>query len=219
MAAAVVGGVNIFGGAGTLFGALLGAVLIDVLDQSLLRVPGLSEFWRDAVLGALILVAVAVDFLLGKRLRLQVSRATAAALSGRRRRSKERRPMRDRAFSAGAGSSFLAAILVVVFLVNISLSPFYLGEQNFVNMFQLSIEKLIVVVVMTFVIINGEIDLSVASVMGFSACVLAGLARRGWSSIRVAVVIAVLAGTAAGLLQAPSSRSWVCPRSSSRSRG
>jgi rhamnose transport system permease protein len=42
--------------------------LINLLDQSLLRVPGLSEFWRDAVLGTLIITAVAVDFLLGKRL-------------------------------------------------------------------------------------------------------------------------------------------------------
>ena len=68
---------------GTLFGALLGAVLINLLDQSLLRVPGLSEFWRDAVLGALILIAVAVDFLLGKRLgRLQVSRARREPSAG-----------------------------------------------------------------------------------------------------------------------------------------
>ena len=48
VAAAVVGGVSIAGGAGTLVGALLGAVLIDTLDQSLLRVREISEFWRDA---------------------------------------------------------------------------------------------------------------------------------------------------------------------------
>jgi rhamnose transport system permease protein len=83
VAAAVVGGVNIFGGSGTLFGALLGAVLINLLDQSLLRVPQLSDFWRDAVLGALILIAVAVDFVLGKRLgRLQVSGARREPSAG-----------------------------------------------------------------------------------------------------------------------------------------
>ncbi len=95
----------------------------------------------------------------------------------------------------------LAAILVVVVCVNVSISPFYLGEQNFVNMFQLSIEKLIVVVAMTFVIINGEIDLSVASVMGFSACVLAALHEGGSVPFELAVVIALLAGLGAGLLQ------------------
>jgi rhamnose transport system permease protein len=82
VAAAVVGGVNIFGGAGTLLGALLGAVLINLLDQSLLRVPGLSEFWRDAVLGALILTAVAVDFLLGKRLGRLSTRARGRPAAG-----------------------------------------------------------------------------------------------------------------------------------------
>ena len=90
---------------------------------------------------------------------------------------------------------FLSAILVVVFFVNISLSPFYLGEQNFVNMFQLSIEKVIVVVAMTFVIINGEIDLSVASVMAFSACVMAAAYESG-VPFGLAIVIALAASAA-----------------------
>jgi rhamnose transport system permease protein len=82
VAAAVVGGVNIFGGSGTLVGALLGALLVNLLDLSLLRVPGLSEFWRDAVLGALILTAVAVDFVLGKRLGRLASRARGRPAAG-----------------------------------------------------------------------------------------------------------------------------------------
>jgi len=82
VAAAVVGGVNIFGGSGTLVGSLLGALLVNLLDLSLLRVPGLSEFWRDAVLGALILTAVAVDFLLGKRLGRLSTRARGRPAAG-----------------------------------------------------------------------------------------------------------------------------------------
>jgi rhamnose transport system permease protein len=82
VAAAVVGGVNIFGGSGTLAGSLLGALLINLLDLSLLRVPGLSEFWRDAVLGTLILTAVAVDFLLGKRIGRITSRARGRPSAG-----------------------------------------------------------------------------------------------------------------------------------------
>ena len=50
-----MGGVSILGGAGTVVGALLGAILIDTLELSLLRVPEVSEFWRDAILGGLIL--------------------------------------------------------------------------------------------------------------------------------------------------------------------
>jgi rhamnose transport system permease protein len=68
VAAVVVGGVNIFGGSGTIFGAMLGGVMIGTLEQSLFRL-GISEFWRDAVLGLLILLAVASDAVILNRLR------------------------------------------------------------------------------------------------------------------------------------------------------
>jgi rhamnose transport system permease protein len=69
VAAVVVGGVNIFGGAGSVVGALLGASLIDLLQQSLIRWLEVSEFVRDAVLGLLILLAVASDAVILNRLR------------------------------------------------------------------------------------------------------------------------------------------------------
>jgi rhamnose transport system permease protein len=69
VAAVVVGGVNIFGGSGTMVGALLGTVLIATLEQSLLRWAIVSEFWRDALLGLLILLAVATDALIMERVR------------------------------------------------------------------------------------------------------------------------------------------------------
>lgn len=68
VAAAVVGGVNIFGGSGTVIGALIGAILVDLIDTSLVRWQLVSEFWREAVLGILILLAVAADALLMRRL-------------------------------------------------------------------------------------------------------------------------------------------------------
>ena len=68
VAAVVVGAVNIFGGSGTVLGAMLGGVMIGTLDQSLLRLQ-ISEFWRDAILGFLILLAVASDAIILRRLR------------------------------------------------------------------------------------------------------------------------------------------------------
>lgn len=67
VAAAVVGGVSILGGSGTMVGALLGATLLDTLKLSLVRVPEVSEFWRDAFLGVLILGAVVLDTTLQRR--------------------------------------------------------------------------------------------------------------------------------------------------------
>lgn len=74
VAAAVVGGVSIFGGSGTIFGAFLGAVLINTLELSLLRVPEVSEFWRDAALGILILAAVILDATLQRRFTRRLTR-------------------------------------------------------------------------------------------------------------------------------------------------
>ena len=69
IAAVVVGGVNVFGGSGTVVGALLGAFMINTLEQSLIRWLQISEFWRDALLGLLILISVATDALIIKFLR------------------------------------------------------------------------------------------------------------------------------------------------------
>ena len=69
VAAVVVGGVNIFGGSGSMIGALLGVLMIEVLQQSLLRWAGISEFIKDAILGLLILVAITADAVILGRLR------------------------------------------------------------------------------------------------------------------------------------------------------
>jgi rhamnose transport system permease protein len=74
VAAVVVGGVNIFGGSGTVMGAMLGAIMIGILEQSLFRLQ-ISEFWRDALLGLLILMAVASDAVILERLRALWARA------------------------------------------------------------------------------------------------------------------------------------------------
>ncbi len=69
VAAVVVGGVNIFGGSGSMIGALLGVLMIETLQQSLLRWAGVSEFVKDAILGLLILIAVTADTIILGRLR------------------------------------------------------------------------------------------------------------------------------------------------------
>ena len=79
VAAVVVGGVNIFGGSGSIFGATLGAVLIDLLENSLIRWLQISEFWRDALRGLLILASVATDSIFMKRIRLYWAKRHAAS--------------------------------------------------------------------------------------------------------------------------------------------
>jgi len=92
----------------------------------------------------------------------------------------------------------LLLILIITIALNSTLAPAYLHVGNWINLFQLSIEKIIVALAMTFVIINAEIDLSVASTMGLSAGVLAFLHMQG-VAFPMAIVGALLMGVIAGL--------------------
>lgn len=67
VAAAVVGGVNIFGGSGTVVGVILGAFLLGTIENALILVR-ISPFWQLAAQGLLILVAVIVDSTIRRRL-------------------------------------------------------------------------------------------------------------------------------------------------------
>jgi rhamnose transport system permease protein len=97
--------------------------------------------------------------------------------------------------------TLLVVILAGTIIYNVAESKNYVGVDNLVNLFQLSIEKVIVAVIMTFVIVAGEIDLSVASTMGLSAAVLAKLYDGGTVPFGLAIVIAIGVGTLAGLVQ------------------
>jgi rhamnose transport system permease protein len=66
IAAVVVGGVNIFGGSGTVFGAALGALFLGFISNALILLR-LSQFWLQALYGVVILIAVAVDAVLLRR--------------------------------------------------------------------------------------------------------------------------------------------------------
>lgn len=72
VAASVVGGVNIFGGSGTVTGVLLGALLLGVINNSLTLIR-ISPFWQLAAQGLLILLAVVVDAVILRRLQQTLS--------------------------------------------------------------------------------------------------------------------------------------------------
>jgi rhamnose transport system permease protein len=65
VAAAVVGSVAITGGVGTIAGATLGALVLGVINIALV-VLRVSPFWQQAIQGALIVAAIALDTLLAR---------------------------------------------------------------------------------------------------------------------------------------------------------
>jgi rhamnose transport system permease protein len=67
VAAVVVGGVAIFGGSGTVYGAALGALLLAVIGSALVILK-INPFWERAIDGALLLGAITLDRLLMLRI-------------------------------------------------------------------------------------------------------------------------------------------------------
>lgn len=68
IAAAVIGGASLNGGTGTIFGAILGVVLLSVVSSSLALLD-VSVYWQDIIRGSILLAAVSIDHYLHKRRR------------------------------------------------------------------------------------------------------------------------------------------------------
>jgi rhamnose transport system permease protein len=64
--AAVIGGVAIFGGSGTVWGAAIGAYLLFTINRAL-PILGVQDFWQRAVVGVLIIGAIVLDRVLALR--------------------------------------------------------------------------------------------------------------------------------------------------------
>jgi rhamnose transport system permease protein len=64
--AAVIGGVAIFGGSGTIFGAAIGALLLITISRAL-PILGVQDLWQQAVVGLLIIAAIVLDRYLALR--------------------------------------------------------------------------------------------------------------------------------------------------------
>ena len=93
----------------------------------------------------------------------------------------------------------LLVLLAIVLIYNVTRVPNFLTIPNQVNLFQLGIEKSIVILIMAFVIISGEIDLSVASMMGLSAATAAAAFESGLP-MWLAILLALGMGLGFGLI-------------------
>jgi ribose transport system permease protein len=66
IASAIIGGTALSGGSGSIIGALLGALIIAVIQNGLIMV-GLSAYWATAATGVVIILAVAIDYFVKRR--------------------------------------------------------------------------------------------------------------------------------------------------------
>jgi ribose transport system permease protein len=94
----------------------------------------------------------------------------------------------------------LVAVLVLVFTAfSIALPDQFFTRDNILGMLNNQVIILIVAMGTVFPLVVGEFDLSVGNIVGFSQVVAIGLMAKSSLSIPVAVLIALLAATGAGL--------------------
>ena len=91
------------------------------------------------------------------------------------------------------------AVLIIVALIAYTQVP-YFGTPTTLYFLLLDVAPILMIALpMTFVIVTGEIDLSVASVLGLSSVLLGVLTRAGWP-IEAAMVACLIAGVVAGAI-------------------
>ncbi|GAI72373.1 unnamed protein product, partial [marine sediment metagenome] len=93
----------------------------------------------------------------------------------------------------------LLFIFIMVAIINSNLSPYFLDYTNLMNTTFNFIEKAIIALPMIFVIICGDIDISVASIIALSS-VFMGMASQAGVNTFGLVVVGLFSGSAAGFL-------------------
>lgn len=98
---------------------------------------------------------------------------------------------------------FLVVLIILVVIVNSMLSPYFLNFQNMARTSSDFMEMGLMMLPMVFIIITGNVDLSVASMLGMTASSLGLLHMNGvniWLAAAIALGIGALAGLFNGYL-------------------
>jgi rhamnose transport system permease protein len=186
--ATVIGGVSILGGTGNVVGALLGALLLQTIGTALVFLHIRAE-WFLTVQGSLILLTILLDVFR----RRQTSGAAVISGGGSGQAAS---PGFFRLRWLSLQEVVLGAVLVLAVIALSFLSDRFLTPANLLNQTRFLTEVALLAVPMTFVIIMGGIDLSVGSIVAFSA-VLLGFS---WLVLGFPLWLAVLVGIAGGTL-------------------
>ena len=191
---AVIGGVSILGGTGTVVGALLGAILLQTIGTALVFLHIRAE-WFQTVQGSLILLTILLDVY-----RRSKTSGAGAALAGGGGGGDAASPKFLNWRWLTVQEAVLVGILILVVVVLSFRSDRFLTPANLLNQTRFLCEVALLTVPMTFIIILGGIDLSVGSMMALSA-VLLGFSWQSFGfPLWAAVCVALCGGTLAGLL-------------------
>jgi rhamnose transport system permease protein len=191
---AVIGGVSILGGTGTVVGALLGGILLQTIGTALVFLHIRAE-WFLTVQGSLILLTILLDVY-----RRSKTSGAGAPLTGGGGGGDASSPKFLNWRWLTVQEAVLVGILILVVVVLSFKSDRFLTAANLLNQTRFLSEVALLTVPMTFIIILGGIDLSVGSMMALGA-VLLGFSWQSFGfPLWAAVCVALFGGTLAGLL-------------------
>ena len=182
ISAVVIGGVSIFGGSGTVYGAAIGAVIFAVLQNGV-QLLGINQFWLQAVVGAAILVTVFFYSILARRAERHGARVETrrrAGASATPEAGNERAPRAPRALGGVPPPRARRDLRL---------------RRRGLEVFPHRVEHLHRArrhrrrwrsspCPMTLIIITGEIDISVGSMVGLCASSMAVCLEQGFRSKR-----------------------------------
>ena len=191
---AVIGGVSILGGTGTVAGALMGAVLLQTIGTALVFLHIRAE-WFQTVQGSLILLTILLD-VFRRRRTSGASTITASGGGGGEAASPKFFNIRWLTVQ----EAVLIGILILVVVALTFRSDRFLTPANLLNQTRFLSEVALLAVPMTFIIILGGIDLSVGSTMALSAILLGFSWQSFGFPLWLAVCVALGGGAFAGLL-------------------
>ncbi|WP_069805366.1 ABC transporter permease [Thermogemmatispora onikobensis] len=95
--------------------------------------------------------------------------------------------------------ALLLVLLVLSLALGSTLSPYFLSLSNFSLLIGDMMEKALMALTMTLIVIAGEIDLSVASILGLASVVLGYTWSHGWP-LGLAIALVLLIGALCGLV-------------------
>ena len=108
--------------------------------------------------------------------------------------------------------SLLLAVAIAIFIANSFASPYFLNAWNLSDATFNFTEKAMIAFAMALLIISGEIDLSVASIIALASTAMGAAVQMGGGT-----PVLILVGLGTGVLCGPSTGSWlpvwVCLRS------
>ena len=189
--AVIVGGVSVFGGSGTILGVTAACILLGAITNGI-AVLGYSAFLQETVFGSPAGDRGGGEFGESPVRPLALARPAGAEVV------RWRLILGD---LAGAREAVTFALLAIAFTIFSFASPYFLGSLTFSFILTNSVEIGLIALTMTIVMVMGEIDLSVGSIVGLAAAMLGAMVTHGVPFV-LAIVIALATGLVAGLFNA-----------------